>query len=155
MLLLQCILVMPHGKFASTNYQKHHLDFRRFTVPYFSLKPSRSSTVHYGWPSLFSYELMDRHQGLFIYIRWREMSQARLGTYETKIVPCDAKHSISTVSQKNRVLWTVYLDLGSVGSSVWNFWTSFLDFTSWGKQWWHFAKCWLFSQATCTCAEKN
>lgn len=101
----------PHGKFASTN-PKHHLDFRQFTVPYFSLKPSRSSAMHYGWPSLVSYELMGGHQGLFS--RWREMShpistfdthhQARLGTHETKIVARDTKHSISTVSQKNRVL---------------------------------------------------
>ena len=95
-------LVMPHGKFASTN-QRHHLDLRLFTVPYFSIKPSRSSAMHYVWPSLVSYELMGGHQGLFS--RWREMShppstfdthhQARLSAYETKIVAHDAKHSIS------------------------------------------------------------
>lgn len=44
--------------------------------------------------------------------------QVRLGTYETKIVPCDAKHSMSTVSQKNRALKTAYLDLGSVVSVI-------------------------------------
>ena len=108
-LLLECInLVMPRGKFASSN-QKHHLDLRPFTVPYFSAKPSRSSAMHYVWPSLVSYELMDGHQSLFS--RWRMSHppstfdthhQARLSTYETKIVAHDAKHSIS---QKNRVLY--------------------------------------------------
>ena len=53
-LLLQCILVMPRGKFASTS-QKHHLDLRLFTDSYFSVKPSRSSAMHYGWPSLVSW----------------------------------------------------------------------------------------------------
>ena len=145
---------MPHGKFASSN-QKHHLDLRLFTVPYFSVKPSRSSAMHYVWPSLVSYELMGGHQSLFS--RWRKMShppppQVHL-TLITRLDSVHMKPRLLPMMQstqshrKNRVptVWKVYLDLGSVVSSVGNFWTSFSDVASGRNQWWHCEMLAVFS----------
>ena len=83
--------------------------------------------------------------GIRVYlVHFDNHHQARLSTYETKIVAHDAKHSIS---QKNRVLYeqSSYLDLGSVVSSVANFSTSFSDAASGGNQWWHHEMLAVFS----------
>ena len=102
-------LVMPHGKLASTN-QRHHLDLRLFTVRYFSIKPSRSSAMHYLWPSLVSYELMGGHQ-------WALVGGGRCPTPQvhlTLITRLDSVHMKPRLSpmmqstqshRKNRVLY--------------------------------------------------
>ena len=55
---------------------------RLFTVPYFSVRSSRSGTLRYGQPPWI--------------------------TVKTKMANRNAKRSISTILRKNRVLWTVY-----------------------------------------------
>ena len=75
------------------------LQTRLFTVLYFSMRSSRSSALRYGLPSSMSCQN---------YLRATIPDVHPLGTFKNQDSRDGKTRYISTISRKNRGLWTVY-----------------------------------------------